>query len=107
MDVVLNLSPLVLGPNQKVELKEISPFLMENGLEEHPEGEIEVNQSLEKLEKCIETLVDVQQQCVRLFYLKEKCYKDIADETGFDPVKVKSYIQNGKRNLKICMEVNG
>ncbi len=87
--------------------EEISPFLMENGLEQHPEGEIEVEQSLEKLEKCIETLVDVQQQCVRLFYLKEKCYKDIADETGFDLVKVKSYIQNGKRNLKICMEVNG
>jgi RNA polymerase sigma factor (sigma-70 family) len=87
--------------------EEISPFLMESGVEEHPDGEIEVEKSLEKLEKCIGTLVEVQQQCVRLFYLQEKCYKDIADETGFELQQVKSYIQNGKRNLKICMEANG
>jgi RNA polymerase sigma-70 factor (ECF subfamily) len=39
-----------------------------------------------------------------LFYLEQKCYKDIADLTGYDLNKVKSAIQNGKRNLKICME---
>lgn len=86
---------------------EIPPFLMENGLEQHPEGDIDLEQSLVKLEKCIETLVGEQQHCVRLFYLEEKCYKDVADETGFDLNQVKSYIQNGKRNLKICMEENG
>jgi RNA polymerase sigma-70 factor (ECF subfamily) len=41
-----------------------------------------------------------------LFYLQEKCYKEITGLTGFDLNKVKSYIQNGKRNLKICMEQN-
>ena len=87
--------------------EEISPFLMENEIEEHHDGEIEVEQSLEKLEKCIGTLVEVQQRCVRLFYLQERCYKEIADETGFELLQVKSYIQNGKRNLKICMEENG
>ncbi|CAN5475420.1 sigma-70 family RNA polymerase sigma factor [soil metagenome] len=87
--------------------EEISPFLMENGPEEHPDGEIELEENIKKLEKCIETLTREQQQCVRLFYLYEKCYKDIADETRFDLNQVKSYIQNGKRNLKICMEANG
>lgn len=58
------------------------------------------------MEKCIEQLNPEQQQTIRLFYLEEKCYRDIVDLTGFDLKKVKSYIQNGKRNLKICMEKN-
>ncbi|NOT74861.1 MAG: sigma-70 family RNA polymerase sigma factor [Cyclobacteriaceae bacterium] len=87
-------------------MEEISPFLMENGLEEHPDEGTELEQNISKLEKCIQTLMGEQQQCVRLFYLQEKCYKDIAEETRFDLNQVKSYIQNGKRNLKICMESN-
>ncbi|SUI98111.1 RNA polymerase sigma factor [Sphingobacterium spiritivorum] len=58
----------------------------------------------EKLETCMLTLNPEQERCVRLFYLEQKCYKDIVEETGYDMNKVKSYIQNGKRNLKICME---
>ncbi|MNT30541.1 RNA polymerase sigma factor [compost metagenome] len=58
----------------------------------------------EKLEGCMQTLNEEQKECVRLFYLEQKCYKDIADLTGYDLNKVKSAIQNGKRNLKICME---
>jgi RNA polymerase sigma-70 factor (ECF subfamily) len=56
------------------------------------------------MEDCINKLVEGQQQCVRLFYLEEKCYKEIVTLTGFDMNQVKSFIQNGKRNLKICME---
>ena len=85
---------------------EISPFFMENSPEQHPEEEIELELNILKLEKCIETLAGPQQHCVRLFYLQEKCYKEIMAETGFDLNQVKSYIQNGKRNLKICMEEN-
>ena len=58
----------------------------------------------EKLETCIAALNPEQENCIRLFYLEQKCYKDIADQTGYDIAKVKSYIQNGRRNLKICME---
>ncbi len=58
------------------------------------------------MEKCMETLSDEQRQSVDLFYLQEKCYKEVADITGYELVKVKSYIQNGKRNLKICIEKN-
>jgi RNA polymerase sigma factor (sigma-70 family) len=56
------------------------------------------------MEKCMETLPEEQRKSVDLFYLQEKCYKEVADITGYDMLKVKSYIQNGKRNLKICIE---
>lgn len=58
------------------------------------------------MEKCMETLPEEQRKSVDLFYLQEKCYKEVADITGYEMLKVKSYIQNGKRNLKICIEKN-
>ncbi|WP_183866307.1 RNA polymerase sigma factor [Pedobacter cryoconitis] len=58
------------------------------------------------MEKCMETLTEEQRKSVDLFYLQEKCYKEVAELTGYEMVKVKSYIQNGKRNLKICIEKN-
>jgi RNA polymerase sigma factor (sigma-70 family) len=85
---------------------EISPFLVENQGDEHPTEGIELETNLSKLEKCIETLNTEQKKCVTLFYLQEKCYQDVSEDTGYDLGKVKSYIQNGKRNLKICMESN-
>ncbi len=85
----------------------ISPQLMESDLFLHQEEETELEGNLSKLETCIEKLVSEQQHCVRLFYLEQKCYKDITNLTGFDLNQVKSFIQNGKRNLKICLERNG
>jgi len=58
------------------------------------------------MEKCMESLTEEQRVSVDLFYLQEKCYKEIVDVTGYDLTKVKSYIQNGKRNLKNCIEKN-
>jgi RNA polymerase sigma-70 factor (ECF subfamily) len=39
-----------------------------------------------------------------LFYLKNQSYQDIANETNFSLNEIKSYIQNGKRNLKLLIE---
>ena len=70
------------------------------------------NEALEKeayftqLEQCMETLPEDQQQSIRLFYLQKKCYNEIAAITGYEWNKVRSYIQNGKRNLKQCLEAN-
>lgn len=58
------------------------------------------------MEHCMQQLPEEQRVSVDLFYLQEKCYKEVADLTGYDLLKVKSYIQNGKRNLKICIEKN-
>jgi len=80
---------------------------MENEALEHPFlGEDVLETKLSLMEQCMEHLNVEQKVCISLFYLEQKCYKDIADITGYDLVKVKSYIQNGKRNLKICMEKN-
>lgn len=87
--------------------QDIPPYFMENDGSMHPEEEPEMESNLSKLEHCIEQLVAEQQHCVKLFYMQQKCYKEIVQLTGFDHNKVKSYIQNGKRNLKICMEHHG
>lgn len=65
---------------------------------------LEKEENFNNLEQCLETLPADQKKCVQLFYLEQKCYKDIAEITGLDWNKVRSFIQNGKRNLKICME---
>ena len=59
------------------------------------------------MEQCMEKLPLEQKETINLFYLEQKCYKDVAELTGYDLNKVKSYIQNGKRNLKICIEKSG
>lgn len=67
----------------------------------HDKEEKEV--MLTKLEEAITQLKDEQRICIELFYLEEKCYNEVADLTGYDIKKVKSYIQNGKRNLANIM----
>lgn len=84
--------------------EEISPLLMETATEAHLEEQDELESNLGKLEKCIEKLTHEQKACVKMFFLQEKCYRDITVLTGYELNKVKSFIQNGKRNLKICME---
>jgi len=70
----------------------------------HLDGVMEKETQLNTMEYCIEQLPHEQKQAIELFYLKEKCYKEIADSTQTDINKVRSFIQNGRRNLKICME---
>ena len=65
----------------------------------------DVNLDKEKaLNQCIEKLPEPQAISVRLFYFENQSYLEIVKKTGFHLKSVKSYIQNGKRNLKICIE---
>ena len=84
---------------------EFNPVFMYSEQNTHLNGEaLEKEENFKKLEQCIDTLPDEQKQSVMLFYLEKKCYNEIAAITGFDWNKVRSYIQNGKRNLKLCLE---
>lgn len=65
---------------------------------------IDNDHTLELLEASLKELNLEQQQCVTLFYLEKKSYQEVSDETGYNLLQVKSYIQNGKRNLKILIE---
>ena len=62
------------------------------------------DQSLDLVEDALKQLNTEQQQCVTLFYLQRKSYQEISEETGYSLLQVKSYIQNGKRNMKIWIE---
>jgi RNA polymerase sigma factor (sigma-70 family) len=60
--------------------------------------------TLNLLESSLEELNPEQKTCVTLFYLQKKSYQEIVDSTGYSLSQVKSYIQNGKRNLKLLVE---
>ncbi len=64
----------------------------------------ETEKKLSHLEAGMHQIPEEQRICVEMFYLEKKCYQEIAAKTGYDLNKVKSYIQNGKRNLKIYLE---
>lgn len=61
-------------------------------------------QTYDFLEEAINELSPDQNTCIRFFYLQKLSYQEIAQKTGFSMMQVKSYIQNGKRNLKILLE---
>lgn len=76
---------------------------MENGSIVHPIDGDEPN--MEKvLGDCIERLKDEQRECIQKFYYENRCYNEIALSMGLDEKKVKSHLQNAKRNLKLCLE---
>jgi RNA polymerase sigma-70 factor (ECF subfamily) len=84
--------------------KEFIPEVMHFEETPHLNGELENEANFDKLERCLQSLIKEQEQTVKLFYYEQKCYKEIADLTGFEVGMVRSYIQNGRRNLKICMD---
>lgn len=71
--------------------------------EEKDDDDDLIKQHLPKLEKALHSINTEQQKCVRLFYLADKSYAEIAGITGYSLKEVKSYIQNGKRNLRIYL----
>ena len=68
---------------------------------------IDKEKKLDNLAGALKLLNTEQQQCITLFYLQKKSYQQIAAETNFSILQVKSHIQNGKRNLKKMMEGGG
>ena len=85
-----------------------SVILDENGMqfreELHQEDINEKEWQLQQMSDCIGKLADEQKIMIELFYLHQKCYKEITEITGLDWNRVRSLIQNGRRNLKICMD---
>jgi RNA polymerase sigma-70 factor (ECF subfamily) len=79
---------------------------MQNEEEVHLNGVLEKEENFKKLESCLAALPGEQQQMIKLFYLDGKCYNDIVEITGHNWNNVRSAIQNGRRNLKLCMEKN-
>jgi len=74
------------------------------GEETDQQSLVQNDQTLEMMDEALKELNPEQKQCVTLFYLQKKSYQEINEITGFTMLQVKSYIQNGKRNLKILIE---
>lgn len=70
----------------------------------HPYSEDQKEDTLVKLETCLEKLNADQKICIELFYLKKKTYQEISVSMKLEWNKVRSLIQNGRRNLKNCIE---
>ena len=83
---------------------EFKTEIVQSEEEVHLNGVLEKEENFKKLEFCLGTLTDDQREAVKLFYLDGKCYNEIVEITGKDWNQVRSFIQNGRRNLKLCME---
>ena len=89
------------GDLEKVE------FGIENESAQLLEEALQKEDMIAALETALLELNEEQRICVDLFYLKKTSYDEITSKTGYPLKKVKSYIQNGKRNLKLILEKNG
>jgi RNA polymerase sigma factor (sigma-70 family) len=104
--VVKNHCLMLLRKGKKAVTVEFQPNFVQSEDFSHLDTVLEKEKNLQLLEACIEGLSDEQKRIIRLFYMEEKCYNEITARTGLDWNKVRSLVQNGRRNLKICMEKN-
>ncbi|MEM9022240.1 MAG: sigma-70 family RNA polymerase sigma factor [Bacteroidota bacterium] len=86
------------GRKRQQRYQEFQPSEAEVAALDGEQGRLEAN--LTELEAALQDLKAEQRTCLDLFYLQEKCYREVADITGYTLKQVKSYIQNGKRNLR-------
>ncbi|MBK3517644.1 RNA polymerase sigma factor [Carboxylicivirga marina] len=100
--------------SQQSQIKKVKEFeknelsFMETAANMHHTNEAWEPEEMDKrLQECLNKLREHQRACIELFYFKELCYQEISNNLQLDIKKVKSYIQNGKRNLKLCIESYG
>ena len=103
--VARNYCLMQLRSPRNLKTTEFNPAFMQSEESAHLKHEqLEKEENFDQLERCMEALPDEQKRCIDLFFRQDKCYNEIVSITGYEWNKIRSYIQNGKRNLKICME---
>ena len=95
---------MFLRTSKKFKKAQIDITLMQNEETLHLNGELEKEENFASLQYCIGQLSNEQKNIIELFYMKGKCYKEIVSITGIEWNKIRSFIQNGRRNLKLCMD---
>lgn len=101
-----NFCLMQLRKDKRILTKEIIDSDVYSEDNQHPVNALLKEKQLTLLENCIEELGAVQQEVIKKFYLEERSYNEIVTDTGLEWNKVRSLVQNGRRNLKICMEKN-
>jgi RNA polymerase sigma-70 factor (ECF subfamily) len=105
--LILLRKPNVLVSIDESEEENSHLFMQLANVLNHDDYKHEKEEKLQVLEQSIIELKDKQRECIELFFLKQKSYQEISKQTGYTENEVKSYIQNGKRNLKILLEQKG
>lgn len=95
---------MLLRSGKKFTKANVDVTLMQIEESVHLNGALDSEENLEQLHFCLDQLSTEQKKVVELFYLQEKSYKEIVTATALDLNTVRSYLQNGRRNLKICMD---
>lgn len=72
----------------------------------HPDDAVD-REVIRKMNGCIDNLANNQKQTIQLFYFDKVPYKNIADKLDLSWDQVRSLIQNGRRNIKNCLEKKG
>lgn len=86
---------------------ELDDSVMEFCDDWHLEEEEERKEREQAVRDCLGRLPERQRVAVVAFFVDEFSYREVEERTGFSPKMVKSFIQNGKRNLKNCLESKG
>lgn len=102
--MILRKQQTILKKESQFEYEHSSETISEISFTPH-EKEIK-EELLTELEKALTYLKEEQRVCIELFFLQEKRYEEVAEITGYSAKQVKSYIQNGKRNLAIHLKSN-
>jgi RNA polymerase sigma-70 factor (ECF subfamily) len=87
---------------RSIEINDFHVPSMDETTEGNPH--LEKDELLNRMSDALSQLNNEQKQCIILFYLEKRSYQEIAETTGYTLMQVKSYIQNGKRNMKIMLE---
>ena len=95
---------MTLRTPKNMKTVEFKTGLVQSEEDVHLNGVLEKEGNFKKMEYCLGTLTKDQGETIKLFYLEGKCYNEIVESTGLEWNQVRSLIQNGRRNLKICME---
>lgn len=90
----------IIPRTEEITEKKMNHSLVEFMQELHPYKEQEIDELFNKLQEAMGQLKPGRERCIELMYLQEKSYKEVAEITGYNLKQVKSYIQNGKRNLE-------
>ena len=93
-----------LRKQKKALVVEFQPEFMQSEDFTHLDDVLDKEKEFQKLGSCIASLNEEQRSIIELFYLKGKCYNEIVTLTGIDWNRIRSLVQNGRRNLKICMD---
>ncbi len=88
----------------EVLLDDLGPLDQAENMESTEEVALSIERKENRLHEAIQALKKPQRDCIVLFYFKKRTYKEIAALTGLEVKKVKSHIQNGKRNLRLNLE---